>query len=174
MAPAITLVRPREVQRRGEPVRIYRRRTERWTTYLGYAGIVGAASVALAASVAGDVDHLEAHALPLMAIVLLFLSLPAAVAYWIPRFGVEVSERGVRSIAPTRVTFTGWDEIKRFVIARGALSGTCIAAEHWDGSMTPLNALASWLGQLDPYCDALNQELVNWRHLGPPPDPRRH
>jgi hypothetical protein len=163
MAAAMRVVRPREVQRRGEPVRVYRRRTERWATYLGYMGILGAASAVLVASVAGDLRRVDAHVVPLMAILLLFLSIPTAVAYWIPRFGVEVSGSGVRNVAPTSVTFTGWDEIKRFVITRGALAGACVAAEHWDGSMTPLGALASWLGGLEPYCDALNRELQSAR-----------
>jgi hypothetical protein len=114
------------------------------------------------------------------AVVCLFFLIPAAWFTWGTKFGVRVSSAGVKSVSPSRISFTPWDEIARFVVAEtrptmivrvlgGSRRGVCIWAEHADGGRTQLDALTlrpAWATALDRYCAALNGELAAWRGTG--------
>lgn len=78
------------------------------------------------------------------------------------RVGIEVSERGVRSVSLNQVVSAQWCEISRFEISRGALLGSSIAVRRQDGSTVYMDGLGRsklWEDVRIPYCDALNAEL---------------
>ena len=149
---------PRTVVRCGESVRMYRRPAERWAFLAAIALITVSVGVPLARSVAQ-------HPVPVAGLPFLglFLCIPAAGLWWNQRLGVYVSKKGVRSIGVSRVTFTAWPDIVRFVVDVYTPLSACVQAEHPDGSRTPLTALSRWVrwkNVLFPYCDALNSELA--------------
>lgn len=162
MRSAVCSVRPREVRRNGEMVRVYRSKRERVATYGGFALIFAGASGPLALFIAKHSHHVGGTKLVTLIVLLaVYVMIPLSVARWVRRFGIEVSDAGLRNISTTRVGFIPWDVIQRFVVARYTPLSSCVCAVHGDGSVTPLNALARWTvwaDGLNPYRDALNLE----------------
>jgi hypothetical protein len=156
---ASSSIEPRTVMRGGETIRIYRRSEERWAFLAAFALITVSVGVPLARSVA---QHpVSVAGLPFLG---LFLCIPAAGFWWNQRLGVYVSKSGVRNIGVSRVNFTEWSNVVRFVVDVYTPLSACVQAEHPDGSRTPLTALARWARWKDalvPYCDALNGELTS-------------
>ena len=149
---------PRLVMRGSERVRVYRRPEERRALVAGFGLITICVALPLARAV---LEHpVPTAGLPFLA---LFLCIPAAGFWWAQRLGVYVSKNGVKNVGLSRVTFTEWTNIKRFVVDIYTPLSSCVQAEHPDGSRTPLTALARWTRRredLIPYCERLNSELA--------------
>lgn len=156
------LVRPREVVRDGNRVRIYRRPTEKWTMLVGGCLIFAPVTIKLVGFLAGHTDRLSHVLLPAVLLIAVYLAIPVSYFVWNRRIGVEVSASGVKNVAFTRISVTEWKAIDEFVVDHYTPLSASVLAVHPDGSRTPLNALARWAwwkDALNPYRDALNGEL---------------
>lgn len=163
-------VRPREVVRDGDTVRIYRRPAEKWAMLVGGGLIFTPVTIKLVTLLAKHTDRLSHALLPTVLLILVYLAIPVGYFVWNRRVGVEVSANGVKNVALTRISVTEWKDIDKFIVDHYTPLSASVLAIHPDGSRTPLSALARWAwwkDALDPYCDALNGELEAARSRDP-------
>ncbi len=105
---------PHEIKRRGETLHVYRLPAQRLIWNL--VGVL--ISLGPTINVVEKISLSRLQAEPAVtAAFCLFLLIPAAWFTWGLRFGVRVSSAGVKSVSPSRVSFTPWEDIARFVVA---------------------------------------------------------
>jgi hypothetical protein len=153
----------REVVRDGQITRIYRQSAQKWAMCLGGLVIFVPLTVRVVTLIAGNSYGAGHSSLLIVVPLALYAAIPTGWFFWTRRLGVYVSDAGVRNVSVSRVNFTKWPAIDRFVVAQYAPLSSCVFAEHGDGSRTALNALSRWTKwqtALTPYCDALNHELA--------------